>query len=827
MTISSSIIFSNISDHLPCIANLCISEYTKQQQKYVKTRVINDTAINSFRDELSDIDISSLLNANLATDPNTDYEKFENIITKTYDRHFPEKCVKFNKYKHKRSNWITSGILKSIEFRDKLYKRLKMCSPENSEYELLKYNLKIYNGYLNRCIRTAKKEFYHNEFNKYKNDIRKTWDTLKEIINKKTFKSDFPSCFVHEGVEITDTKNIADKFNEYFTEIGPKLAKSINTANKAPFNSYLTTHCPASFNFSYTKPDDIEKIIRNLRPKSSAGCDNISTKLLKEIENVVSRPLSIIINQSLCTGIFPDKLKKAKVIPLYKKDDNKLFGNYRPISLLSSISKIFERVAFNQLYDYFSSNGLLYESQYGFRKLHSTELAALEFTDRISQEMDAKKIPFSIFLDLSKAFDTLDHNVLLSKLNYYGIKDTALDWFKSYLTNRTQYVDCNGISSSIREIETGVPQGSILGPLLFIIYMNDIHTVSDNLNFILYADDTTLSSPMCSFTRGCDGNIDIVSTLINSELNKIADWLAVNKLSLNVQKTKFMIFHYRQRVLTENDIPCLMINNTLIERVTEFNFLGLTVNEYMNWNSHTQKIANKISRTLGVMNRLKRYLPISAMKLMYDSLILSHLQFGITSWGFEWDRISKLQKRALRIMTNSKYNAHTDPLFKRLHLLKVNDIFDVQCLKFWYKFVNKKLPNYFRDMFKYNYELHEIGTRSHDQLHLYPTRTSGARNVLRHHIPELLNKFPKYLTERIKTHSLYSIFYNIKCYLIDLYNYNCTIIDCYICNNNNWVTNRLSGNLGPAAGPWSQAAARVVDMTASGVGGDLRMVTGF
>ena len=187
---------------------------------------------------------------------------------------------------------------------------------------------------------------------------------------------------------------------------------------------------------------------------------------------------------------------------------------------------------------------------------------------------------------------------------------------------------------------------------------------------------------MCSFTRGCDGNIEIVSTLINSELNKIADWLAMNKLSLNVQKTKFMIFHYRQRVITENDIPCLMINNTLIEQVTEFNFLGLTVNEYMNWNSHTQKIANKISRTLGVMNRLKQYLPISAMKLMYDSLILLHLQFGITNWGFEWDCILKLQKQALRIMTNSKYNAHTEPLFKELHLLKVKDIFDVQCLKF-------------------------------------------------------------------------------------------------------------------------------------------------
>ena len=212
--------------------------------------------------------------------------------------------------------------------------------------------------------------------------------------------------------------------------------------------------------------------------------------------------------------------------------------------------------------------------------------------------------------------------------------------------------------------------------------MNDIHTVSDNLNFILYADNTTLSSRMCSLTSQCNGNIELVSILINSELNKIADWLAVNKLSLNVQIIKFMIFHYRQRILTENDIPYLMINNTLIEQVTEFNFLGLTVNEFMNWNSHTQKIANKISRTLGVMNRLKRYLPIPAMKLMYDSLILSHLQFGITNWGFEWDRISKLQKRALRIMTNSRYNAHTEPLFKQLHLLKVKDIFDVQCLEF-------------------------------------------------------------------------------------------------------------------------------------------------
>ena len=176
-----------------------------------------------------------------------------------------------------------------------------------------------------------------------------------------------------------------------------------------------------------------------------------------------------------------------------------------------------------------------------FENNHSTELAALELVDRIHKEIDENKTPFSVFLDLSKAFDTVDHDILLHKLQYYGITGTALDWFRSYLTERYQYVDYNGASSSMKLLTTGVPQGSILGPLLFIIYMNDIHTVSDNLNFILYADDTTLTSPLCSFTYGGHHDINRVSTLINSEITKVSEWLSVNKLSLNANKTKFMI----------------------------------------------------------------------------------------------------------------------------------------------------------------------------------------------------------------------------------------------------------------------------------------------
>ena len=384
-------------------------------------------------------------------------------------------------------------------------------------------------------------------------------------MNKKKSKVEFPTYFLNNGKYVCGVKNIADKFNEYFTEIGPSLASEIDVSNKSPFNTYLTSPCTSSFHFQYTNPSGILKIIQGLKPKTSAGYDHLSSKVLKDIADIVSTPLSIIINQSLCSGIFPSKLKIAKVFPLFKKGDIQLFGNYRPISLLSSVSKVFEKAAYGQLYEYSSSHALFYDSQYGFRKYHSTELAALELVDRIHKEIDENKIPFSVFLDLSKAFDTLDHDILLHKLQYYGITGTALDWFRSYLTERYQYVDYNGASSSMKLLTTGVPQGSILGPLLFIIYMNDIHTVSDNLNFILYADDTTFTSPLCSFTYGGYHDINRVSTLINSEITKISEWLSVNKLSLNANKTKFMIFHNYQKVMTDSDIPQLEINNTRLK----------------------------------------------------------------------------------------------------------------------------------------------------------------------------------------------------------------------------------------------------------------------
>ena len=273
------------------------------------------------------------------------------------------------------------------------------------------------------------------------------------------------------------------------------------------------------FIFEQVNACQITSILKEFKSKTSTGHDDLSMKLLKGIISSISKPLTLIINQSFATGIFPDRLKIAKVLPLFKKGENSLLDNYRPISILPALSKLFEKVVYKQLYAYFVSKKLFYKSQHGFKTLHSTETAALEFVDKILSCLDSGKLPISIYLDLSKAFDTLDHDILFHKLKYYGIRNTSLNWFKSYLDNRRQYVSFDNVCSSYRPLTTGVPQGSILGPLLFIIYTNDIHLASPKFCFILYADDTTLINPICSFNSCITvANSDNLSTNINNEL---------------------------------------------------------------------------------------------------------------------------------------------------------------------------------------------------------------------------------------------------------------------------------------------------------------------
>ena len=344
-----------------------------------------------------------------------------------------------------------------------------------------------------------------------------------------------------------------------------------------------------------------------------------------------------------------------------------------------------------------------------------------------------------------------------------------------------EYVQFNDSDSFQSTISTGVPQGSILGPLLFIIYMNDIATVTKKFHFTLYADDTSLVEPLCTFTTGTSDSTDI-SNSINFELNLITDWLCLNKLSLNAKKTKMMIFHHRQKNISSIQLH-LIISNTKIEQVSEFDFLGLRLDECMTWNSHVQKISRKLSQVNGVLSRLKRFLPREILKMIYNALMLPHLNFGILLWGNNSKRIFKLQKWALRSITLSKYNAHTDPLFISLKLLKIQDIYTLALLKFYYKYKNDNLPNYFSGMFEPNFVSHEHNTRQSKKTVNIISKTKLAETSLRHSLPPAVQKTNDQVIQKIFTHSFGGYTNYVKLHLISLYNPMCNLRNCYVCNN--------------------------------------------
>jgi hypothetical protein len=373
----------------------------------------------------------------------------------------------------------------------------------------------------------AEKEYYHDLFEANKGNLKNSWDIIKGIINKKQ-SSRNSSEFIINGQKTSDKEHIANAFNGYFTNVGKSLNDKLPPSNVSPLHYLDNINVNNSLYLYPTDENEVLRIVSNIKT-NSVGWDNIHIKVIKTTFQPLNRIFVHLINKSLSSGVFPDEMKVARVIPLFKGGDSQLINNYRPVSVLSIFSKIYERIIYNRVLKFINDNDLLYKYQFGFRANYSTSMALITLTDKIITAIDKNDITLGTFLDFSKAFDTIDHSILLRKLYKYGIRGVANDLVKSYLKKRKQYVSFDKISSESLPINCGVPQGSILGPLFFILYVNDIYLVSNSFMPILFADDSSV------FVQG--KNINSMTTNLNNSLDLIYQWTIVNRLSLNIDKT--------------------------------------------------------------------------------------------------------------------------------------------------------------------------------------------------------------------------------------------------------------------------------------------------
>jgi hypothetical protein len=575
--------------------------------------------------------------------------------------------------------WITPTLVQKIKTKNSLYK--KLCqSPLNSK---LHKNYAYARNRLTKELREAKLSYYRTKFNSF-NSSQDMWKFLKTTLgqeskaNEENITLKTPSH--HGDTKITNCVLVANAFNNYFSTVGENLASKLDLApgyNSSDIESPYPdlSSIDDEFCFTLLSAEQVFIQLTSLNIKKATGLDLIPAWLLKQCSNTLANPITQIFNASLKAGIVPAAFKQAKVKPLFKKGDRQSVNYYRPISILPVISIILEKLVNEQIICYLENKNCLNPAQFGFRRNKSTKDAILEFTNNSLKAMSKGMSILGIFIDFSKAFDTINHNILLNKLKHIGFSDSTLKWFQNYFTDRSQKVILNNHLSSSCKLSVGVPQGSILGPTMFLIYINDLCQCLKLLKPILYADDTNLFHESKNLTA------DV--SKINEDLTALDQWCKHNRLTINLEKTTYIIIKNQQNSF-QMPPNLIKINNVTLKGTDEIKFLGVIIDKHLSFKSHISYIEKNIRPYIGLLYRYSLILPRPILKLIYDAYINSKINYCVEVYGTASKTALKnlhiLQKRAVRSISNAPSQAHSDPLFTKLNILHIYNLYKYRTL---------------------------------------------------------------------------------------------------------------------------------------------------
>ena len=689
--VSSHILVTDITDHLPCITAIVNNQMTTNGYRYIQKRKITDENRGKFREHLAKAAPAlSFHTNNMSNTLDARYDDYFSHFKLIYDKHFPIKTMKIHNKTYSKP-WVTKETQKLIKKKNKLYSnKLKNNSKNNKDkYRSIKKQLE-------QKLKHDKKEYFNSKLLEDGITIKQRWDVIRTIINRK--RSTQTPCQVSTSI-----------LGEHYSTVATKLSQKLKiiktedipaTSSQSNKETICTKHNDKSykdnFNFNGIQERQVYETILKLDITKGPGIDEIDVKTLKFVADIVSTHLATLFNHSISEGKYPDSFKTAKCVPVYKGAplDPYLPVNYRPISILNATNKVFERIIHDQLATHLEGNNLLPTFQYGYRKRHNTTQAVLDFNNHITSCLNKKLVTISIFMDLSKAFDTVDKSILCNKLSDMGISSNSINLINSYMTNRRL---CFNNEKCFFNLRYGVPQGSILGPLLFLAYIYDMNSITPHNKVIVYADDTTVVISGKTLTAAKQHCNDI--------LERFYKYFSNNKLSINPGKTKYMVYKpkYSSQKNHKNiqDVSNinLIMDDTILEEVESIRFLGVILtNKLNNWELHKKHIKQKINKTLGILYRSRAVMSQNSVIKMYKTFVEPYFLYALQLWGHSvtshTDTLNTLQNKVVRIVYNCK---RTDDAWNenRGRILSVKELYQKTITRICYKHHAKLLPKSF------------------------------------------------------------------------------------------------------------------------------------